>query len=183
MPKVDTSEMRPGTRVELDGGEPFLIIDYQHVKPGKGGAFVRLKLKSLASGAVLDRTIKGGDSLELADVTDCQMQYLYADGANRVFMDKKTYEQVEIPVSLIESADLLTEGLEVGIVLHKGKPIDVELPQFVELAVAETDPPEKGGKLKPAVLETGVKVRVPSFIQVGDRLKVDTRERAYVARA
>jgi elongation factor P len=90
---------------------------------------------------------------------------------------------VEIPVSLIESADLLTEGLEVGIVLHKGKPIDVELPQFVELAVAETDPPEKGGKLKPAVLETGVTVRVPSFIQVGDRLKVDTRERAYVARA
>jgi elongation factor P len=183
MPKVDTSAMRPGTRVELDGGEPFLIIDYQHVKPGKGGAFVRLKLKSLASGAVLDRTIKGGDSLELADVTDCEMQYLYADGVNRVFMDKKTYEQVEIPVALIEGADLLTEGLEVGIVLHKGKPIDVTLPQFVELTVTETDPPEKGGKLKPATLETGVTVRVPSFIQIGDRLRVDTRERTYVARA
>jgi len=183
MAKVDTSEMRPGTRVELDGGEPFMIIDYQHVKPGKGGAFVRLKLKSLVSGAVLDRTVKGGDTLDLADVTDSQMQYLYANGTNLVFMDQKTYEQMEVPVSVIEGADMLTEGLEVSVVLHNGKPVDIELPQFVELEVTETDPPEKGGKLKPAVLETGATVRVPSFIHVGDRLKIDTRERAYVSRA
>ena len=183
MAKIDTSNMRPGTRVELDGGEPFIITEYQHVKPGKGGAFVRLKLKSLISGSVLDRTLKAGESLDLADVMHSKMQYLYADGQDRVFMDQKSYEQIEVPESQIDNADLLMENCEVEIVLHKEKAIGIELPNFVVLEVTETSPSEKGGKLKPATLETGAVVQVPSFIEIGDKLKIDTRERSYSSRA
>ena len=183
MAKLDTSQLRPGTRVELDGGEPFIITRYQHVKPGKGGAFVRLKLKSLISGAVIDRTLKGGDTLERAEVSHCNMQYLYAEGENRVFMDQKSYEQIEIPSALIENADLMPESCEVEVLLHAGKPIGVELPNFVVLEVTETDPPEKGARLKAATLETGATVQVPSFIDRGEKLKIDTRDRSYAERA
>ena len=183
MAKIDTSKMRPGSRVELDHGAPFIITEYQHVKPGKGGAFVRLKLKSLISGAVIDRTLKAGETLEQAVVKHCQMQYLYNDGSNRVFMDQSSYEQIEVPESLIENAALLMENCEVEFVLHNDKPIGVELPNFVILEVAETDPPEKGGKLKPATLETGAVIQVPSFIERGEKLRIDTRDRSYSSRA
>ncbi len=182
MATIDTSKMRPGTRVELDG-EPFIITQYQHVKPGKGGAFVRLKLKSLLSGNVLDRTLKSGESLRAAEVSQRQMQYLYADGERRVFMDQQSYEQHEIPLELIENADLIAESCEVEVLLHNDKPIGVELPNFVVLEVTETDPAQKGGQLKSATLETGAVVQVPSFVDRGDRLKIDTRERKYVERA
>ncbi|MFQ5512882.1 MAG: elongation factor P [Myxococcota bacterium] len=182
MARIDTSRMRPGMRVEL-ADEPFLVTQYQHVKPGKGGAFVRLKLKSLKSGAVLDRTLKSGETLELAEVRHRQMQYLYSDGERRVFMDQESFEQMEIPEKLIPNADLIPEGCTVDVVLYREGPIGVELPNFVELSVAETDPPEKGGKLKRATLETGAVVQVPSFIERGEKLRIDTRDRRYVERA
>ncbi len=182
MAKIDTSKMRPGARVELDG-EPYVISRYQHVKPGKGGAFVRLKLKNLISGAVIDRTLKGGESLEVAEVSHRQMQYLYADGDDLVFMDQQSYDQCSIPRSLIESADLLAESCEVDVLLYRGNPVDVNLPNFVVLEVEATDPHEKGCKLKPARLETGATVQVPSFIDRGEKLKIDTRDRSYVERA
>ncbi len=183
MGKIDTSKMRPGTRVELDAGEPYIITEYQHVKPGKGGAFVRLKMKSLITGSVLDRTLKAGEALEQADISHRDMQYLYADGDNLVFMDQETYEQTEIPTASISNADLMMENCEVEVLLHRDKPIGVELPNFVVLEVKETDPPEKGGKLKVATLETGATVQVPSFIDRGEKLKIDTRDRSYSERA
>ena len=182
MAMIDTTKMRPGRRVEIDG-DPHVIVQYNHMKPGKGGAIVRLKLKSLTSGAVIDRTLKSGASLPEAEVEEVGMQYLYADGDERIFMDQQTYDQVSIPASLIENADLLPENCEVQVVKHNGRPIGVELPNFVVLEVAETDPPEKGGKLKPATLSTGAVVQVPSFIDRGEALKVDTRDRKYVERA
>jgi elongation factor P len=183
MATVDTSRMRPGMRVELEGGEPFIITQYQHVKPGKGGAFVRLKLKSLRSGAVIDRTLKGGDTLALADVTNRTTQFLYREGERLVFMDQDSYEQIEVPRELIENDDLIEESCECSVLLHAGKPIGVDLPNFVVHEVVETDPPEKGGKLKPARLSTGATIQVPSFIDRGERVKVDTRDRKYVERA
>ena len=182
METIDTSKMRPGTRVELEA-EPFIITQYQHVKPGKGGAFVRLKLKSLISGNVIDRTLKSGESLPLAEVTQRNMQYLYAEAGRRIFMDQDSYEQVEIAEDLIENADLIQESCEVQVLLHNGEPIGVELPTFVVLEVTETDPASKGGKLKPATLETGAVLQVPSFIERGEKLKIDTRDRKYVERA
>ncbi len=182
MATIDTSKMRPGMRVELDG-EPFAITQYQHVKPGKGGAFVRLKLKSLVSGSVLDRTLRGGESLQVADVVERIMQYLYGEGETRVFMDQESYDQIEIPVEQIGNADLLAENCEVKVLLHNARPVGIELPNFVVLEVTETDPPVKGGRLKPATVETGAEIQVPSFIERGERVKIDTRERKYVERA
>lgn len=182
MATVDTSRMRQGTRVELEG-EPFVITQYQHVKPGKGGAFVRLKLKSLISGSVLDRTLKAGDSLTQANVSERGMQYLYDDGDKRVFMDQESYDQVEIPVAMIENVDLLAENCEVRVLLHNDRPVGIELPNFVVLEISETAPPEKGGRLKPAIVETGAQIQVPSFLERGERVKIDTRDRKYVERA
>ena len=182
MATIDTSKMRPGTRVEIDG-EPFLITQYQHVKPGKGGAFVRLKLKSMLSGSVLDRTLKSGETLVQADVAERAMQYLYDDGDGRVFMDQENYEQITIQADQIDGLDLLAASCEVQVLLHNGMPVGVDLPNFVVLEVAETDPPEKGGRLKPATVETGAQIAVPSFIERGQKIRIDTRERKYVERA
>ena len=182
MATIDTSKMRPGTRVEIDG-EPYQITQYQHVKPGKGGAFVRLKLKSLISGSVLDRTLKSGETLAQADVSERRMQYLYDDGDGRVFMDQENYEQITIPADQIAGGDLLAESCEVQVLLHNDNPVGVDLPNFVVLEVTETDPPERGGRLKPATVETGAQIPVPSFIERGEKIKIDTRERKYVERA
>jgi len=180
MATLDTSKMRPGHRVEIDA-EPYQITQYQHVKPGKGGAFVRLKLKNLLSGAVLDRTLKAGESLEVADVAERPMQYLYSDGASFVFMDQESYDQVEVPPDVIENNDLLTESCEVQVLVYKGRPVGASLPNFAVLEVTETDP--KGSHQKPATLESGAVVQVPGFIERGDRIKIDTRDRKYVERA
>jgi elongation factor P len=174
--------MRPGTRVELDG-EPCVITQYQHVKPGKGGAFVRLKLRSLLSGAVLDRTLRSGETLPQADVRERTMQYLYADGERMVFMDRETFEQIEVAAELVAERDLLPESCEVQVLLHNDRPIGVDLPNFVVIEVQETDPPERGGKLKPARLSTGAVIQVPSFVERGERIRIDTRDRKYVERA
>ena len=179
---VDTSQFRNGLKVEIDG-EPYVMTYFQHVKPGKGGAFVRMRLKSLTTGAVLDRTIKSGETMEAAEIQKRQMQYLYEAGEYMVLMDQQSYEQLEVPRANIDNADLMAENCEVEVLLHDGRPISVLLPNFVVLEVAETDPPERGGKQKSAKLVTGAVVQVPAFVARGDKLRIDTRERAYVERA
>ena len=181
MATIDTSRIRPGSRVEIDG-DPFVVTQYQHVKPRKGVAFVRLKLKGLVSGAVIDRTLKSGESLPVADVRQRKMQYLYSDGDKLVFMDQESYEQTEIAREVIENVDLISENCEVDVLLHRDKPVGVELPNFVVLEVTASDPPEKGGNLKPATLETGALVQVPSFVARGEKVRIDTRDRKYVER-
>ncbi len=183
---VDTSRFRNGLKIELDG-EPFTITYFQHVKPGKGGAFVRTKVKNLKTGRVLDRTFRSGEKVEEADVDDRKMQFLYQDGDSLVFMDSRDYEQ--IPFSLEQVGDArkyLKENLEVDVLLWKGKPINIELPAFVEAVVSECEPGMKGdtasGATKPATLETGAVVQVPLFIKEGEVIRVDTRSGAYVER-
>jgi len=183
---VDTSQFRNGLKLELDG-EPFTMIYFQHVKPGKGGAFVRTKVKNLKTGRVLDRTFRAGERVEEADVEEKTMQYLYQDGENYVFMDTQSFEQIPFtPEQLGDARKFLKENLEVSVVLWRGRPIGVELPSFIEATVTRCDPGIKGdtasGATKPATLETGAVLQVPLFIKEGDVLRVDTRTAAYVER-
>ncbi len=182
MALIDTTQMRQGVYVVI-GNDPHVIVSYQHVKPGKGSAFVRMRLKSLTSGAVLDKTIKSGESLPAAEIAKRQMQFLYEAGENIVLMDQESYEQLEVPRANIANADLMAENCSVEVLLHAERPIAVELPNFVVLEVAETDPATSGGKQKTAKLTTGAVVQVPSFIARGEKLRIDTRERTYVERA
>ncbi len=182
----DTSDFRNGLKIEIDG-TPFEIIEFLHVKPGKGGAFVRTKLKNLQTGAVLNKTFRSGEKVGKPDLVDRHMQYLYAQGDDLVFMDLETYEQFTIPFEKIEEkAKFLKENMEVDVLYYKNEPISIDLPTFVELEVVETEPGFKGdtatGGTKPAVLETGAKINVPLFINVGDKLKIDTRTGQYVER-
>jgi elongation factor P len=183
---VDTSQFRNGLKLELDG-EPFTMIYFQHVKPGKGGAFVRTKVKNLKTGRVLDRTFRAGERVEEADVEEKTMQYLYQDGENYVFMDTQSFEQIPFtPEQLGDARKFLKENLEVSVVLWRGRPIGVELPSFIEATVTRCDPGIKGdtasGATKPATLETGAVLQVPLFIKEGDVLRVDTRTGVYVER-
>jgi elongation factor P len=183
---VDTSQFRNGLKLELDG-EPFTMIYFQHVKPGKGGAFVRTKVKNLKTGRVLDRTFRAGERVEEADVEEKTMQYLYQDGENYVFMDTQSFEQIPFsPEQLGDARKFLKENLEVSVVLWRGRPIGVELPSFIEARVTRCDPGIKGdtasGATKPATLETGAVLQVPLFIKEGDVLRVDTRTGVYVER-
>lgn len=183
---VDTSQFRNGLKVEIDG-EPFVMTYFQHVKPGKGGAFVRTKLKSLRTGRVVDRTFRSGERLEEADVEDRKMQFLYQDGDSFVFMDNSTFEQLPIPREQIEDVvKFLKENTEVAITLYKGRTIGVELPAFIEAVITQTDPGLKGdtasGATKPATLETGAVVQVPLFVKEGETIRVDTRTGSYVER-
>ena len=183
---VDTSQFRNGLKLELDG-EPFTMIYFQHVKPGKGGAFVRTKVKNLKTGRVLDRTFRAGERVEEADVEEKTMQYLYQDGDNLVFMDTQSFEQIPFtPEQLGDARKFLKENLEVSVVLWRGRPIGVELPSFIEATVTRCDPGIKGdtasGATKPATIETGAVLQVPLFIKEGDVLRVDTRTGQYVER-
>jgi elongation factor P len=173
-------------KVELEG-EPFTIIEFQHVKPGKGGAFVRTKLKSLVSGNVIDRTFRSGDKVKRPDFEEKQMQYLYKDEGGFNFMDLVTYEQVLVTSEdLGDLQDYLKEELEVSVQLYNGKPMGVELPIFVELAIVKAEPGVKGdtatGATKPAELETGAVINVPLFLEEGDIIKIDTRSGEYIER-
>ncbi len=183
---VDTSQFRNGLKIELDG-EPFAITFFQHVKPGKGGAFVRTKLKNLRTGRVLDRTFRSGERVQEADVEDRKMQYLYRDGDSFVFMDTTNYEQ--LPFSQEQVGDVaryLKESLEVDVLFWRGKPVNVELPAFIEALVTQCDPGIRGdtasGATKPATIETGAVVQVPLFIKEGEKIRVDTRSGQYVER-
>ena len=183
---VDTSQFRNGLKIELDG-EPFIIVFFQHVKPGKGGAFVRTKVRNLKTGRVLDRRFRSGEKVDEAEVDDRRMQYLYQDGDQLVFMDGQTYEQT--PFSLEQVGDArqyLKENLEVDVLFWRGKPINIELPAFIEATVTHCEPGMKGdtasGATKPATLETGATVQVPLFIKEGEVIRVDTRSGTYVER-
>ncbi|HNR52709.1 MAG: Elongation factor P [Deltaproteobacteria bacterium ADurb.BinA179] len=184
--QYSTAQFRKGLKIELDG-EPFTIVDFQHVKPGKGGAFVRTRMKSLITGNVLEKTFRSGEKVDVPNLEERKMSFLYQDDSGYWFMDTQTFEQMNLSEDHIEDAiGFLKENVEVGILFHNGAPIGIDLPMFLELAVAETDPGIRGntasGGSKPAKLETGVTVQVPLFISEGDVIKVDTRTKAYIER-
>lgn len=183
---ISTTDFRGGVRLLVDG-EPYYIVEFQHVKPGKGGAFVRTKLKSYLSGNVLDRTFRSGERFEEPDLEEREMQFLYATGDDYTFMDTETYEQLTFEKKQLgENADLLKENMSAKILIYEHRPIDVELPIFVELKVVDAEPGVRGdtasGGTKPAVVETGATIKVPLYLEVGTVIKIDTRTRAYVER-
>ena len=183
---VGTSQFRNGLKIELDG-VPFVIVYFQHVKPGKGGAFVRTKVKNLKTGRVLDRRFRAGERVEVADVDDRKMQFLYRDGDQLVFMDSESYDQIPFSSDQVGDAKkYLLENLVVDVLFWRGQPINIELPAFIEAAVTECEPGIKGdtasGATKPATLETGAVVQVPLFVKEGERIRVDTRTGEYVER-
>jgi elongation factor P len=183
---VSTNDLKNGMTLDLDG-TLFQVVEFQHVKPGKGGAFVRTKLRNVRTGAVADKTFNAGVKVGLAIVERKEMQYLYADGPDLVFMHLQTYEQLHVPADVVgEASRFLMEGGQATIATHRGVPISVDLPASMVLAVTQTDPAAKGdtrtNALKPATLETGVSVQVPLFVEEGDRVKVDTRSGEYIER-
>ncbi|CAG0989625.1 Elongation factor P [Myxococcaceae bacterium] len=183
---VDTSQFRNGLKIELDG-EPYTITYFQHVKPGKGGAFVRTKVKNLKNGKVLDRTFRSGEKVDEADVTERRMQYLYQDGDSLVFMDTESFDQIPFTAEQVGDArKYLKENLDVDVLFWRGKPINIELPAFIEAVITQCDPGLKGdtasGATKPATIETGAVVQVPLFVKEGERIRVDTRTGVYVER-
>jgi elongation factor P len=187
-PMISTNQFKNGTHIDVDG-TVFKVVEFQHVKPGKGGAFVRTKLKRVADGAVIDRTFRAGEKFRPVRTETRKMQYLYSDGTDAHFMDSESYEQVAIPEGQLEgSLKWVVDNQEVELLYVDEKPADVQVPSAVELTVTETDPGLKGdtvsgGGEKPATLESGVTVRVPLFVNVGDRVRVDTRSGEYVSRA
>jgi elongation factor P len=184
---VTTNDLRNGMTLDLPDGL-FGVVEFQHVKPGKGGAFVRTKLKNVRTGAVVERTFRADERVEQAIVDKREMQYLYRDGDDVVFMDSVSYEQMHVsPTALGDAAHYLTEGSRAVLQLYKGEIVGVDLPAAVELTVAQTDPGVQGdrvsGARKAATLETGLVVQVPLFVGPGDRVKVDTRTGEYLTRA
>ena len=183
---ISTNDLKNGYVLDIEG-DLVSVVQFQHVKPGKGGAFVRTKLKSLASGAVVDRTFRAGEKLERVTTESRTMQFLYRDGDALHLMDNATYEQISVAAASVDNDDLLAPNTDVQVLFVRDAPIRIDLPTFVELAVARTDPGVKGDTVsnvtKPAELETGATVDVPLFVNEGDRLKIDTRTRAYSARA
>ena len=185
---ADTTDFRNGFTMSLDG-EIFSIVEFQHVKPGKGSAFVRTKLKNTKTGAVLDRTFRSGDKVEAVRLEKRQMQYLYSEQGLYYFMDLDTYDQIPVSAEIVGAASNLlkeSENAFLLIAIAREEVVSVDLPNFVSLAVTHTEPGIKGdtatGAVKPATLETGYVVQVPLFVNKGDRLKVDTRTGEYVER-
>lgn len=183
---VSTTEFRNGLKIEIDG-EPYVIVEFQHVKPGKGGAFVRTKFKSLKSGNVTDKTFRAGEKVDVPNLEEKTMQYLYAADKDRIFMDTSTYEQVSMnEKQLGDSINYLKENMEIKVLYHKGQPINIDVPMFVELAIAKTDPGVRGdtasGGSKPATLESGAVIKVPFYLNEGDVVKVDTRTGTFIER-
>jgi elongation factor P len=185
---ISTNQFRNGTHIDVEG-TIFKIVEFQHVKPGKGGAFVRTKLRRASDGNVIDRTFRAGEKFRPVRTEARRMQYLYKDEADAHFMDSESYEQLTIPVSAVSQAlQWMKESAEVDVLYIDDQPADIQLPSATDLAVAETEPGVRGdtasgGGTKPAVLETGAKIQVPLFIDVGDRVRVDTRSGEYVSRA
>ena len=183
---ISTSEFRNGARLQLDGA-PFYIVEFQHVKPGKGGAFVRTRLKNVKTGQFLEKTFRSGEKFDEPNLNECDMQFLYSSGDFFTFMDTSSYEQLAYNKSQLgNNVDLLKEETIVQIILYEGKPISVELPTFMELKVVEADPGIRGdtasGGTKPAVVETGATIKVPLYLEPGEIIKIDTRTREYVER-
>ncbi|MFB4197150.1 elongation factor P [Streptomyces carpaticus] len=182
-----TNDLKNGMVLKLDGGQLWSVVEFQHVKPGKGGAFVRTKLKNVLSGKVVDKTFNAGTKVETATVDRRAMQFSYKDGTDFVFMDTQTYEQLPIdPKTVGEAANFLLEGFDATVAIHEGTPLFVELPASVELVIEYTEPGVQGdrstGGTKPARLETGYEIGVPLFITTGEKIKVDTRSGEYLGR-
>ncbi len=183
---ISTADFRNGAKLELDG-EPFVIIEFQHVKPGKGGAFVRTKLKSLRTGNVLDKTFRSGEKVDTPNLEEKIMQYLYETGDEYYFMDNETYEQMPLTSGQLgDGKNWLKENMEIKVLYHNSEPIGVEVPMFVELKIVRTEPGVRGdtasGGTKPATLETGAVVKVPLYMEEGEVIKVDTRTGEYIER-
>ncbi len=179
-----TNQFRKNLKIEVEG-IPYQIVDFQHVSPGKGGAFTRTKMKNLLNGNVIEKTFKSGDKVDKPDLENREYQYLYPEGDFLVFMNSQNYEQQSIDHATIGDAkDFLKENISVQILFYNGKPIAIELPTFIEAKIKETDPGYKGdtvsGATKFAIIETGAKISVPLFIKEGDLVKVDTRDYTYV---
>jgi elongation factor P len=186
MPAITTNDLKNGITLELDNGL-FQVIEFQHVKPGKGSAFVRTKLRNVRTGNVFDKTFNAGVRVEQAMLDKKDMQFLYRDGDEYVFMDTASYDQMNVaPVALGDAADYLVEQAVAVIAFHNDEIVNVEIPAAVELTIADTDPGVQGdrvsGARKPATLETGKVLQVPLFINVGDRVRVDTRSGEYMTR-
>ncbi|MBS2969600.1 elongation factor P [Metabacillus sp. KIGAM252] len=184
---ISVNDFRTGLTIEVDNGI-WRVIDFQHVKPGKGAAFVRSKLRNLRTGAIQEKTFRAGEKVAKAQIETRRMQYLYASDDMHVFMDNESYEQIELPANAIEyELKFLKENMEVQIMMFQAETLGVELPNTVELKVTETEPGIKGdtasGGTKPATLETGLTVNVPFFINEGDVLIINTTESSYVSRA
>lgn len=183
---ISTNDFHTGLTIELDG-DIYMVIDFQHVKPGKGSAFVRSKLKNLRSGSTTERTFRAGEKVPRAIIERKEMEYLYASGEEYIFMDTESYEQISLSrQKLGDNLKYLKENMQLNILLFKGEILGLELPNSVELKVVETEPGFKGdtaaGGSKPAKLETGLVVQVPFFINEGDVLRIDTRSGAYLER-
>lgn len=186
MPAITTNDLKNGITLNLDS-TLYTVVEFQHVKPGKGGAFVRTRLRNLRTGNMLDRTFNAGVRVEQAILQKRDMQFLYRDGNDYVFMDTETYDQVNInPVALGEASDYLVENAVAIIATYADEIVSVEIPASVELVIANTEPGLQGdrvsGARKPATLQTGKTIQVPLFINVGDRVKVDTRSGEYITR-
>lgn len=183
---ADTSDFRNGMILDI-GGEYWTIVEFQHVKPGKGGAFVRTKIKNLITGQVKDNTFRAGERVKEVRVERRNYQYLYTSGGMYYMMDKNTYDQIPVEESMVSDIKgYLRENADVGIYMHDETPLVIELPNFVELTVAKTEPGIRGdtaqGATKPATMETGLVVQVPLFIEIGDVVRIDTRNGRYLAR-
>ena len=181
-----TTDFRKGLKIEIDG-TPFEIIEFQHFKPGKGGAMVRTKLRNILNGRVLDNTFRSGEKVERPNLESRDMQFLYHEGEQLVFMDMTTYDQMHMDAEATDGkANYLKDGQECRVLLYNAKPLDIEIPASLVLEVTETEPGAKGDTVsnvtKPATLETGVVIQVPIFVNIGDRVKVDTRTNGYLGR-
>jgi elongation factor P len=186
VPAITTNDLKNGMTLELDNGL-FTIVDFQHVKPGKGGAFVRTTLRNARTGAVIDRTFRAAERVEQAILEKKDMQFLYADGDDYVFMDTVTYDQLNVPPSALGgAAQYLVPQANANLAMYQGEIVSVDIPASVELTVAETEPGIQGdrvsGARKPATLETGKVIQVPLFVNTGDRVRVDTRTGEYITR-
>ena len=187
MAAISTADFKTGMTLDLDEGL-YQLVDFQHVKPGKGGAFVRTTLKNVRSGSVLEKTFRAGEKMERAVIDKREMQYLYNDGDSFVFMDNGTYDQLNVsPATLGDATNYLTESSTLTMMMYGDEIVGVDLPASVELTIAATEPGVQGdrvsGAKKPATLETGLVVQVPLFIEPGERIKVDTRSAEFISRA
>jgi elongation factor P len=182
----ETSDIRKGLKIMVDGA-PFVVVDFQFVKPGKGAAFTRTKMKNLLTGGVIERNIRSGEKLEPADCEEREMQFLYKEDDRYVFMDNATYDQTAIGEEIVgDDKDFMPDNLTVSVLFYNARPVGITLPNFVELVVVQADPGHKGdtatGAQKSVVLSTGGKINAPLFISVGEKIRVDTRTREYMER-
>lgn len=187
MVQISTNEFRSGVKIEFEN-QPYVIVSNEFVKPGKGQAFNRVRIKNLLNNKVIEKNIKSGEKFEVADVVETEMRLLYKENENAIFMHDETFEQLTIPLTVIgDNAQWLKDDIVYGVLLYKGQVVSIDTPTFMDLEITQTDPGARGDTasgrvLKPAILETGAKVQIPIFVEQGERIRVDTRSNEYVSR-